>query len=95
MAKRLHSKQELKEYHSDRPNVDFVRYLGVLYRETLGSLVPIGADSLGSKLYLVGIVIDGLAQAKVRNFHLALMKNDVLRFQIEVNNPLPDFVQVF
>lgn len=71
--------QHLEVYDPNGPNVDFSRYVGLLLcYKTLRRQVPIGANTLGSKLD--DVLIGGLAEPKISDLDLALVKHDVLGF---------------
>ena len=56
--------------------------------EALGRLVPVGSDSLTRQLNLVLVLLDDLAEAKVRDFHLSVVEYYVLRLQVVVDDLL-------
>ncbi len=62
--------------------------------EALRSLIPVRSSSLRSQFYFVLILIDRFAETEVRNLDLAIVKQDVLRFQVVVNDLLGLIVQV-
>ena len=62
--------------------------------EALGCLIPVGADALAGQLNLVLVLLDDLAQAEVSDFHLAVVEDDVLWFQVVVDYLLLLVVQV-
>ena len=63
--------------------------------EALGRLIPIGADSLGSQLYLFVALVYDLAKAEVRNLDLPVVENYVLGLQVVVNDLLVCVIQIF
>jgi hypothetical protein len=72
-----------------------MRYLGAVLLETLGSLIPVGAHSLGCELDLLMPLVYYLAQAKVRDLHLSIVENDILRLQVVMDDLLLALIQIF
>ena len=56
--------------------------------EAFWSLVPISSHSLTRQFDFVLIFFNYLAQTEICDFDLAVVKNDVLRFKIIVDNLL-------
>ena len=86
VAKRFLPINQLEENNSHRPNVHLVRYLRRVLLKALRGLVPVSSNSLGRQLYLLVTFIHNLAEPKVSNFDFTVMKNDVLWFEIVVND---------
>ena len=79
MAEGLHPKQQLVENYTDRPNVNLLGDLWIFALvKALGGLVPISADTLTGELDLILILLNNLAEAEVGNFHLSIMKDNIL-----------------
>lgn len=95
VAKGFRAEQQLKENDTDTPYVYFVRYLRTVLVEALGCLVPVGAHALGRQLDPLGSLVHDLAEAKVRDLDLPIVKDNVLWFQVEVYYLLFALVQVF
>ena len=53
--------------------------------KTLGCLVPISANTLTGELNLILIFLYNLTEAKVGNFDLAIMKDNILWLKIVVD----------
>lgn len=106
MAEGLLAKEDLKEDDTHAPHVNLEAvnergtYLGVDHRRVVGHhealwcLVPIGADALRSKFNSLLVLVHGLAEAKVSDLDLAIVKKDVLGFQIVMDDLLFRFIQV-
>jgi hypothetical protein len=92
VTERLLAIEQLEEDHTNAPNVYLVRYLGRILLETLWSLIPIGANALGGELNFLVTFIDYLAEAEICNFDLSIMKYDVLRLQVIMNDLLFIFI---
>lgn len=94
VAKGLLAKDKLEEDYTYGPNVNLVRYLGRIGLEALGCLVPVSANSLTSQLNLFVSFVDYLAETKVSDFDFAVVEDNVLRFQIVVDDLFVLVVQV-
>ena len=62
--------------------------------EALGCLVPVGANALACQFDFVLVLLDDLAQAKVSDFHLAIVEDNVLRFEVIVDYFLLLVIQI-
>jgi hypothetical protein len=96
MPERSLAIQQLVKNDSDTPHVNLrvdKGRIGAKFK-ALRRLVPIGTHSLRSQLNLFNIARHRLTQPEVRNLDLSVMKQDVLRFQVVVNDPLLSFIQV-
>ena len=86
VAEGLHPEQQLVEDDSDGPNVNLLGDLWIFALvETLRRLVPIRADTLTCELDLILVLLDDLAETEVGNFHLSIMKDNILWFKIVVD----------
>ena len=63
--------------------------------ETLRCLIPVGANALACQFDLVLVLLDDLAQAEVSDFHLAVVEDNVLRFEVIVDYFLLLVIQIF
>ena len=89
VVKRLAPVQHLVQDDAGGPHVHFARDAHVLaVLEALGRQVPVRARALRRQLNAVRRrrFIHRFGQAKVGDFHLALMKQNVARFEIIVND---------
>lgn len=88
------SEQHLEVDDSDGPDIHFGGNMRLLICDkAFRRKVPVRAHSL--RCQLDDILVCRLAQAKVRDFYLPLVEQDVLRFQIVVDNFLWELVKVF
>ena len=105
MAKGFNTEQQLEEYHTNAPDIDlkeinilitYLRCYAGYFRlvKALRCLVPVGANALGCQLYFVLVFAHHLAKPKVCNFDFTVVKDDVLRFQVIVDNFLLLIVEV-
>lgn len=94
VAEGLLAEQELEEDDADRPDVNLVGDLRRVLLEALRSLIPVGADALARQLNPLSALVDDLAQAEVRDLDFAVVEDDVLRFQVKMNNTLRALVQI-
>lgn len=86
--------EELKVNDTDAPNVDLMRYLRRILLEALWSLIPIRANTLRCELNFLMAFVDDLAEAEICNFDLSIMKYDILRLQVIMNDLLFIFIKV-
>jgi hypothetical protein len=71
-----------------------VRYLRTILLEALRSLVPVSTHTLRGQLYLLIAFIYDLAETKVCDLHLSVVKDYVLGLQIVMDNLLVRVVKV-
>ena len=88
VPKGFHAEQKFKENYANRPDVNFARYMWVLQVEAFRGLVPVGANALTCQLYFILSLVKRFAKPKIRNFHFAIMKNDILGLQVVMDYPL-------
>ena len=62
--------------------------------KTFRGLIPVGADSLGCKLYLFLVFTDYFAKSKVCDFNLTVVEEDILWLQVVVDNFLLGVSQI-
>ena len=73
----------------------FLGYLWIFRLiKTFRGLIPVSADSLRCQLYLLLVFTDDFAKSKVCDFDLTVVEEDILGFQIVVNDLLFGISQI-
>ena len=71
-----------------------MRYLWRVLLEALGGLVPVCTDSLRCQFNFLVTLVYYLAQPEICDLDFAIVKNDVLRLQVIVNDFLLAIVKI-
>lgn len=94
VSKRFCSEQQLEKDHTHAPDIHFLSYLGTVLIEALRCLIPVSSYSLRRQFNLFMTFINDLTEAKICDFNLTKVENDVLWLQIVVNNFLFRLIQI-
>lgn len=82
----LLTEDQFEEDNSNWPYINFMRYVRTVLLEALWSLIPICSDSLWGELYLLIAFINYLAKAEVSYLHFTVVEDDVLWFEVVMND---------
>jgi hypothetical protein len=94
VAKGLGTEKEFVEYDTHAPDIYLVSNLRRVLLEALRCLIPVSSHSLRGQFYLFMALIDNFAQTKIGDFDFSIMKDYVLRLQIEVDDFLLALIEV-
>ena len=89
MAKWFLAIEKFEEDNSQRPHINLLTNLRIIFIESLGRQVPVCSHSLRSQGdFGILIIKHDLTQPKIKNLHNSITKHNVTRLQVIMNDSL-------